>query len=637
MDTLQNSVTEPVQPVSSIESPIELTEIEQLEIDSTETEGDLESSVTFADFNLLEPIQRALSGEKYSSPTPIQAEAIPLLLEGRDLLGIAQTGTGKTAAFALPILHRLGQRVQRTIPLAPRALILSPTRELAMQIAEKFRIYGQHMRIWTGMAFGGVSQFHQVRDLRRGVHILVATPGRLLDLIDQGHLFLDRLEVLVLDEADRMLDMGFMPDINRIVSLLPEERQSLFFSATMPPKIEELARTLLKDPARVDLTPSQRTVELIEQRVMHVSQTDKRSLLCHILDERVSGQALVFARTKHGAERLAEQLSKAGFSADAIHGDKTQSARQRALFDFKNGRTRVLVATDVAARGIDIQGLSYVINYELPIDPESYVHRVGRTGRAGASGVAVSFCDPRERGALKAIEREIGIRIQVETDHPHALPVPQARNERLLDRGGRRPAGGGGGQRGGYGQGQRGGYGQGGPRGQRQPYGGGPRRDRDRFQDEPRGGDQAVPPVVAAQPVQPRQFVPQPTVQRAEQGTSYVAPAQESQTQQGQYGEQQYGQGQNRGRQGYENKGPRRPASGPRQGQGGARYQQDNGAPANAGQHSYGDYPPPQSTETYGSHTGRRPFRQNRRPEGGGYRQDRRNNGPSGGPIITAR
>lgn len=606
LDTFQNSVTEPVTPVV-LET--ELTEVELLETDALESD-DAAPQVTFADFNLLEPIQRALAGEKYSTPTPIQASAIPLLMEGGDLLGIAQTGTGKTAAFAIPILHRLGQKIQRTIPLAPRALILSPTRELALQIAEKFRVYGQHMRVWTGTAFGGVSQFHQVRDLRRGVHILVATPGRLLDLIDQGHLFLDRLEVLVLDEADRMLDMGFMPDINRIVELLPEERQSLFFSATMPPKIEELARTLLKNPARIDLTPSRRTVELIEQRVMHVAQNDKRSLLCHILDSQVTGQALVFSRTKHGAERLAEQLSKAGFAADAIHGDKTQSARQRALYDFKAGRTRVLVATDVAARGIDIQGLSTVVNFELPIDPESYVHRVGRTGRAGASGVAVSFCDPRERGALKAIEREIGIRIQVETDHPHALPAPTARNERMVERG-RRPSGGGGGggYRGGYGQGNRGGSGG----GQRQSFGGGQRRDR--YQDEPRGGNQSAPPPVATPNVAPRQFVPQPTVRHAEAGASYVAPQQGQQN-----------QDQQRGRYEDQGQGQRRYAGPPRG--------QDQSVPPVAGNH---DYPPPQSSDTYGSGGARRPFRQNRRPQVGGYRDDRRDNGPTGGPIITAR
>jgi ATP-dependent RNA helicase RhlE len=376
---------------------------------------------SFSDLPLIEPIQRALRGEGYAAPTPIQAQAIPHLLAGRDLLGIAQTGTGKTAAFALPILQHLAETRTPPGPRQARALILTPTRELAVQIGESFRAYGRHLGLRQAVIFGGVGQKPQVDTLARGVDILVATPGRLLDLMGQGHLRFDRLAVFVLDEADRMLDMGFIHDVKRIVAALPKARQTLLFSATMPPDIARLAASVLKDPVRVEVTPVASTVERIEQRVLFVAASDKRALLTEMLKDAAMTRTLVFTRTKHGANRLAQQLDRAQIRADAIHGNKSQSARQRALEGFRAGHVRVLVATDIAARGIDIDGISHVVNFDLPDVAESYVHRIGRTARAGAAGTAFTFCDPAERGLLRDIERLTRQQIAVIAAHPFAV------------------------------------------------------------------------------------------------------------------------------------------------------------------------------------------------------------------------
>jgi ATP-dependent RNA helicase RhlE len=367
--------------------------------------------MTFAELPLCPALQRAITDEKYVTPTPIQSQAIPHILAGRDLLGCAQTGTGKTAAFALPLLHRLDAVRKSAAPTAPRALLLAPTRELAGQIGDSIRTYGRHLALRHTVIYGGVGQHPQVRALDRGVHLLVATPGRLLDLMQQKHLSLNRVEFLVLDEADRMLDMGFLPDLRRIIAAVPRERQSMFFSATMPPAVSQLASTLLHDPVRVEVTPQSTTVLLIEQSVLMVGSSDKRAKLRELLDDAALHQVLVFTRTKRRANDVARQLSASGVKADAIHGNKSQNARQRALDLFRSGRLRVLVATDVAARGLDVDGISHVINYDLPVEPESYVHRIGRTGRAGASGIAISFCEPAERQHLRLIERLIGVRL----------------------------------------------------------------------------------------------------------------------------------------------------------------------------------------------------------------------------------
>ncbi len=373
---------------------------------------------SFQQLSLIEPLKRALGEEGYAVPTPIQAQAIPHLLAGRDLLGIAQTGTGKTAAFALPILQRLAAARDGTGKVAlerqtARCLVLTPTRELAIQICDSFRAYGRHLGLRSTVIFGGVGQNPQVAAMARGVHILVATPGRLLDLIGQGHVKLDRVEVAVLDEADRMLDMGFIHDVKKIVARLPKQRQTLLFSATMPADITRLAAGILRDPARVEVTPAASTVERAEQRVMFVERGDKRDLLCAMLKDRALARVLVFTRTKHGANKVAEQLGRAGYRADAIHGNKSQGARQRALEGFRAGHVRVLVATDIAARGIDIEGITHVVNYELPNVPETYVHRIGRTARAGAAGAAISLCDGEERAYLRDIERLIGRKVPV--------------------------------------------------------------------------------------------------------------------------------------------------------------------------------------------------------------------------------
>ena len=385
---------------------------------------------TFSGLGLIEPIQRALRTESYTTPTPIQAKAIPYLLKGRDLLGCAQTGTGKTAAFALPILHRLAADRQRAGPKTCRALVLTPTRELAAQIADSFAVYGRYLSLSCAVMFGGVGQNPQVRALARGVDVLVATPGRLLDLMGQGFVRLDRLEVFVLDEADRMLDMGFIHDVERVVRALPEQRQTLLFSATMPTQIARLADSILTNPVKIAVDPIASTVEQVEQRVMFVARTDKRPLLRQVLNDPAVARALIFTRTKHGANRVADQLTRSGVNADAIHGNKSQAARTRALERFRTGAGRVLVATDIAARGIDIDSITHVINYDLPNVPESYVHRIGRTARAGRSGVAISFCDAEERAYLRDIEALIKIRIPVIADHPwhSALAVPQTKN-----------------------------------------------------------------------------------------------------------------------------------------------------------------------------------------------------------------
>jgi len=359
---------------------------------------------SFDALGLAEPLQRALKNEGYLEPTPIQAKAIPLLIEGKDLLGIAQTGTGKTAAFALPILHRLSmQRVQRS-PRRPHALILAPTRELAGQINERFRAYGRGLSLRTAVVFGGVGQGQQVKALAQGVDVLIATPGRLLDLHAQRHVSFDAVSILVLDEADRMLDMGFIRDVRKIVAACRKERQTLLFSATMPPDIAKLASEVLRNPVRIDVSPATVAVDRIDQKVYFVPTLAKRALLTELLADPAMDRVLIFTRTKRGADRVCKFLRQDGLIAEAIHGNKAQNARTRALEAFRSGKARILVATDIAARGIDVPSISHVINYELPNEPESYVHRIGRTARAGAGGTAFSFCDPTERAHLRAIE-----------------------------------------------------------------------------------------------------------------------------------------------------------------------------------------------------------------------------------------
>ena len=380
-------------------------------------------TVTFSDLGVIEPICRALTAEGYTTPTPIQSQAIPSLIAGRDLLGIAQTGTGKTCAFAVPIMQRLAANPSRPGPRSVRALILTPTRELAAQIGDSFKVYGRHLGLKHALVFGGVGQKPQVDSLMRGTDILVATPGRLLDLLEQRHVRLDSVEVLVLDEADRMLDMGFIRDVKKIVALTSKKRQSLCFSATMPSDVEHLVREILTDPVRVEVTPPSTTVERIEQRVYHVDGGNKRALLSEVLKEKALARVIVFTRTKHGANKVVEHLARTGVSADAIHGNKSQSARQKALDNFRRGHARVLVATDIAARGIDVDGITHVVNFELPEVPEAYVHRIGRTARAGHDGMALSFCGADERGLLRDIERKIGQTIAVVDTHPfHAAP-----------------------------------------------------------------------------------------------------------------------------------------------------------------------------------------------------------------------
>lgn len=377
----------------------------------------------FQDLKLIEPLLRAVRAEGYNEPTPIQAQAIPHVLAAKDLIGCAQTGTGKTAAFALPILQRLVTLTQNKQRGVLRALILSPTRELASQIGDSFAAYGRNTGLKHTVIFGGVGQQPQIQAIRRGVDILVATPGRLLDLMNQGEVRLNTIEIFVLDEADRMLDMGFIHDVRRVIAALPTKRQTLLFSATMPQDIQDLADRILINPMRVEVTPQSTTVEKIEQSVFFVEKKDKRALLEHLLDDKAIRRVLVFTRTKHGANKLVQQLDRANIQSEAIHGNKSQTARERALANFKSGKTRVLVATDIAARGIDVEGVTHVINYDLPNEPESYVHRIGRTARAGASGIAFSFCDVEERAYLRDIEKLIRLRVPVATGHPYVSTV----------------------------------------------------------------------------------------------------------------------------------------------------------------------------------------------------------------------
>ncbi len=381
----------------------------------------------FESLGLSKQLLRSVEAEGYETPTPVQSQSIPPLLSGRDVLGVAQTGTGKTAAFALPVL----QVLNRSKPQSKRhirALVLSPTRELAAQIHERFSAYSRHLDIRHEVIFGGVSQKPQVRKLQRGLDILVATPGRLLDLINQRYVDIRKVEFFVLDEADRMLDMGFIRDLNKILKMLPNRRQNLLFSATMPKAIADLAESFLNNAVRVDVSPKELTVDLIEQKIMFVRKADKRSLLVNIIKEEQVNRAIVFTRTKHGANRLVKQLDQSRIDAVAIHGNKSQGARTKALADFKNGNVSILVATDIASRGIDVEGITHVFNYDLPNDPESYVHRIGRTARAGKSGVAYGFCDDTESGYLVSIQRLIGYDIPTDEGHEFhfigAMPKP---------------------------------------------------------------------------------------------------------------------------------------------------------------------------------------------------------------------
>ena len=369
----------------------------------------------FSELDLLAPLAQAVANKGYDTPTPIQARAIPPLLEGRDLLGCAQTGTGKTAAFALPVLQRMEKSGGRRRCI--RTLVMTPTRELAAQINDSFEAYGKHLQMTSTVIFGGVSQKGQERALKRGPDILVATPGRLLDLMGQKLINLKNLEFFILDEADRMLDMGFIHDVRKVIAALPVKRQSLFFSATMPPAVTELARTMLTNPVRVDVAPDTLTADRVAQTMLYVDKDDKRHLLEKLLEDESIHRALVFSRTKHGADRICKQLDAKNISADAIHGNKSQNARTRALDAFRQGKLRVLVATDIAARGIDVDGVTHVINYDLPNEPESYVHRIGRTARAGKEGKAIAFCAGGEIEYLHDIERLIKQRVPVDTSH----------------------------------------------------------------------------------------------------------------------------------------------------------------------------------------------------------------------------
>lgn len=374
---------------------------------------------------LIEPLQRVVAEEGYTTPTPIQQQAIPHLLAGRDLLGCAQTGTGKTAAFTLPLLQQLALRPQPARSGRPRALILTPTRELAAQIGDSIRTYGRHLKIKHAAIFGGVGLHQQIQAMRRGVDMVAATPGRLLDLMSQNHIQLDQVEFFVLDEADRMLDMGFIPDVRKIIGKLPRARQSLFFSATMPPAVAGLARELLRDPAQITINPAQPTVERIAQKVLFVDKENKDALLADLIGEQKMDKVLIFARTKHGADKVVKKLADAGISACAIHGNKSQTARTAALQGFKTSKVRALVATDIAARGLDVDGITHVINYDLPEEPETYVHRIGRTARAGADGDAIAFCAARERELLRTIEKLMRKTVPVVPAHKYHSPTAQ--------------------------------------------------------------------------------------------------------------------------------------------------------------------------------------------------------------------
>lgn len=401
--------------------------------------------MSFSSLNLLPTILKSLDEEGYTDPTPIQSQAIPVALKGRDLLACAQTGTGKTAAFAIPIIQLLSNQRSSGDDRKIRSLIVTPTRELALQIDESFKNYGRHTNLRTTVVYGGVKQMKQVKRLNRGVDILTATPGRLLDLMNQGHISLADVEFFVLDEADRMLDMGFIHDIRKLLKALPAKRQTFFFSATMPKEIVKLSRSILKDPARVEVTPESSTVDTIKQGLYFVDKGNKKNLLIDVLGDDEIKSALVFTRTKHGANKLVKLLNRKNIGAEAIHGNKSQAARQRALGNFKDQNTRVLVATDIAARGIDVDDLQYVINYEIPNIPETYVHRIGRTGRAGADGTALSFCDTQEKDYIRDIEKLIDQKIPVIDDHefpltdhnPPAAPKQQQRRSRKSRNSGR--------------------------------------------------------------------------------------------------------------------------------------------------------------------------------------------------------
>jgi ATP-dependent RNA helicase RhlE len=415
----------------------------------------------FSDLGLIEPLNRAVEAEGYTTPTPVQAAAIPIGIRGIDILGVAQTGTGKTAAFTLPILQRLDENMPRLMPHTTRALILTPTRELAIQIGASMDTYGRYLDLKHTVIFGGVGQQPQVSKMRRGVDTLIATPGRLLDLMNQGFVRLDKVEIFVLDEADRMLDMGFIHDVRKIVAKLPTKRQTLLFSATMPDAITSFAEDILYDYERIEIKPAATTADRVEQRVMFVDRANKQRLLNGLFDDPDMDRAIVFTRTKHGANKVAKVLCQNGIEADAIHGNKSQSARQRALEGFREGNVRVLVATDIASRGIDIDEVSHVINFDLPNEPESYVHRIGRTARAGAEGMAYSFCSEDEVDYLRAIEKIIRQKVEIDGGHEfhddrialmHATPGKGGRPSRSSAGQGRGRSGGGRGRSGGSGQ-----------------------------------------------------------------------------------------------------------------------------------------------------------------------------------------
>lgn len=392
----------------------------------------------FSSLNITQPILKALQEEGYTTPTPIQAQAIPEVLAGNDLLGCAQTGTGKTAAFAIPIIQLLSLNAQKDKKSKIRSLIVTPTRELAIQIEESFKAYGRHTGQKCTVIFGGVNQHSQTVAIHKGIDILIATPGRLLDLINQGHISLKDIEIFVLDEADRMLDMGFIHDVKKLLMLLPRKRQSLFFSATMPPEIVKLADTILVNPAKVSVTPVSSTAEIINQQIYFVDKGNKNALLIDLLKNKDIKTALVFTRTKHGADKIVKVLLKHNIKSEAIHGNKAQNARQRALSNFKAQTTRVLVATDIAARGIDVDDLEFVINYDMPNVPETYVHRIGRTGRAGANGTAISFCDAEEKAYLKDVEKLIKKTIPVVENHDFPLKNHQVEKKTSTQRPARR-------------------------------------------------------------------------------------------------------------------------------------------------------------------------------------------------------
>ncbi len=413
---------------------------------SADPEGYIMNAQGFSDFGLIEPIKRALRDMDYSVPTPVQLQAIPPLLAGRDLLGCAQTGTGKTAAFALPIIQHIAENRHKRERGIVRALIVTPTRELAAQIHENMTLYSKYLDVTSMVMFGGVGQNPQVKNLDRGVDILVATPGRLLDLIGQGFVKLEKVEIFVLDEADRMLDMGFIPDIRRILTYLPKKRQTMFFSATLPPSIVQLGKNMVQNPVRIDVTPEKPVIELIDQQLMMVEVKKKPTVLMNILKATDVSRALIFTRTKHGANKLVKLLGRADIGAQAIHGNKSQTARTKALDDFKDGRVNVLVATDLAARGIDVEDISHVFNYDIPNISETYIHRIGRTARAGCDGISISLCSPEEREFIRDIEKLIKQPIPVVSTGPYMAdvelkpapkPRPRAKSKRPRNQQGR--------------------------------------------------------------------------------------------------------------------------------------------------------------------------------------------------------